>query len=132
MDIQKIGIVGSGTMGSGIAQVAAHTGGFEVLLCDREQRFLDRGMETIRKGLSRIVQKGGMDEQGMQAALARITITTDLTALAQTDFIIEAASENLQIKEKIFRTLDGLCSPDKVLASNTSTSVSSVPSSVSR
>ncbi|MCX7774688.1 MAG: 3-hydroxybutyryl-CoA dehydrogenase [Spirochaetaceae bacterium] len=121
MDIQKIGIVGSGTMGSGIAQVAAHAGSFEVLLCDVEQRFLDRGMETIRKGLSRIVQKGGMDEQGMQAVLARITTTTDLTALAQTDFIIEAASENLQIKEKIFRTLDGLCPPDKVLASNTST-----------
>ncbi|MCX8014229.1 MAG: 3-hydroxybutyryl-CoA dehydrogenase [Rectinema sp.] len=121
MDIQKIGIVGSGTMGSGIAQVAAHAGGFEVLLCDIEQRFLDRGMETIRKGLSRIVQKGGMDEQGMQAVLARITTTTDLAALAQTDFVIEAASENLQIKEKIFRTLDGLCSQDKVLASNTST-----------
>lgn len=121
MEIRKIGIVGSGTMGSGIAQVAAHTGGFEVLLCDVDRKFLERGLDSIRKGLSRLVQKSSLDEAGMQTVLARISTTTDLSELAQTDFIIEAASENLSIKESIFKTLDGLCPPDKVLASNTST-----------
>lgn len=121
MEIQTIGIVGSGTMGSGIAQVAAHAGGFKVLLCDVDRKFLERGLDIIRKGLSRLVQKGSLDEAGMQAVLANISTTTDLSNLAQTDFIIEAASENLAIKEGIFKTLDGLCPPDKVLASNTST-----------
>ncbi|GAB6277429.1 MAG: 3-hydroxybutyryl-CoA dehydrogenase [Rectinema sp.] len=121
MEIKTIGIVGSGTMGSGIAQAAAYTGNFKVILCDVQQSFIDRGLENIKRGLQRVVQKGGLDEPGMNEVLSKIAGSTDLAMIARADFIIEAASENLEIKAKILDSLDTLCEPDKIIASNTST-----------
>jgi len=119
MDIQRIGVIGAGTMGNGIAHVFAR-GGFSVILCDVEQRFLERGLATIGKNLEREVAKGKISADDKAAALDRIHPVTDRAKVADCDFVIEAATEKFEIKTEIFRDLDRLTRPGIILASNTS------------
>jgi len=119
MNMRRVGVVGAGTMGNGIAHVFARSG-FDVTLCDVEQRFLDRGLDTISKNLDREVSKGKISAEEKAASLKRITPVVDRSKLAPCDFVVEAATEKLEIKTEIFRDLDKTCRPEVVLASNTS------------
>jgi 3-hydroxybutyryl-CoA dehydrogenase len=119
MEIKSVGVVGAGTMGNGIAHVFAKSG-FDVVLCDVEQRFLDRGLETIGKNLEREVAKNKLSAEQRTAALGRIRPVVERKALAACDFIVEAATEKLEIKTALFRELDALCRPEVILSSNTS------------
>ena len=114
MAIKLIGVVGAGTMGNGIAHVFAR-GGYDVILCDLEQRFLDRGLETINRNLDREVAKNKISADDKVAALKRIKPVVDRGALGACDFVVEAATEKFEIKAKIFRDLDRICRPDIVL-----------------
>ncbi|HWR36071.1 MAG TPA: 3-hydroxybutyryl-CoA dehydrogenase [Clostridia bacterium] len=118
-DIRNVGVIGAGTMGNGIAHVFAKSG-YSVTLVDVEQRFLDRGMQTITKNIEREVAKNKLTADDRDAALKRITPALDRKQLAACDFIVEAASERFEIKMEIFRDLDQICRPEIVLASNTS------------
>jgi len=118
-EIRTVGVLGAGTMGNGIAHVFAR-GGLSVRLCEVEQRFLDRGLETIRRNLGREVAKAKLTQDEMAATLARIEGTLDRGALAECDFVIEAATEKFEIKRQIFAELDGLLPGHVILASNTS------------
>jgi 3-hydroxybutyryl-CoA dehydrogenase len=119
MEIKRVGIIGAGTMGNGIAHVFARSG-YEVVLCDVEQRFLDRGLATIDKNLEREVAKNKITAQDKAAALARIISVTDRAKLAPCDLVVEAATEKFAVKAEIFRDLDTICRPEIILASNTS------------
>jgi 3-hydroxybutyryl-CoA dehydrogenase len=119
MEIKKVGIVGAGTMGNGIAHVFAR-GGYSVVLCDVEQRFLDRGIATITKNLDREVAKGKISADDKASALKQIEGVTDRGRLAECDFIVEAATEKFEVKTEIFRDLDRVTRPEVILASNTS------------
>ena len=119
MDIKRVGVVGAGTMGNGIAHVFARSG-FSVVLCDVEQRFLDRALETIGKNLEREVQKNKITIDDKAAALKRIEPVTARARVAECDFIVEAATEKFEIKREIFRDLDQLARAEVILASNTS------------
>ncbi len=119
MKIEKIMVIGAGQMGAGIAQVAAQSG-FEVWMRDISQDYLDRGMATIEKFLGRSVDKGYLATDERDAALARIHPTLDLAPAAGVDIAIEAATENLDIKKRIFEELDGVCPEGAILATNTS------------
>ncbi len=114
-----IGVVGSGTMGNGIAQTAA-TKGFNVIVCDISDEFLTRAVGNIGKSLDRFVKKETLTEADKTAALARIETTTKLEDLKDCALIVEAATENFEIKKQIFQTLDQNCPPETILASNTS------------
>jgi len=119
MSIQTIGVIGAGQMGNGIAHVAAQ-GGFSVLMQDISEVFVAKGLATIDKNLQRGVDKGKFSTEEKSAVLARIKTTTRLGDLAQCDLVIEAAPEKWQIKKEIFETLDAVCKPGTILASNTS------------
>jgi len=119
MNIQTVGVVGAGTMGNGIAHVFARNG-FKVILCEVEQRFLDRGLETIGKNLDREVAKNKISAADKTATLGRIEGVLDRGKLAGCDFVVEAATEKFEIKTQIFRDLDKVCRPEIILASNTS------------
>jgi len=119
MDIQRVGIVGAGTMGNGIAHVFARNG-YRVILCDLEQKFLDRALATITKNLDREVAKAKIADADKSATLERIQTVTDRAKLAECDFVVEAASEKLEIKSELFRDLDRICRTEIILASNTS------------
>jgi 3-hydroxybutyryl-CoA dehydrogenase len=119
MEIQRVGVVGAGTMGNGIAHVFAR-GGCDVVLCDVEQRFLERAIQTVGKNLEREVAKGKITAEDKAAALRRIRTVTDRGQLADCDFVIEAATEKFEIKAEIFRELDRVTRPEIILASNTS------------
>jgi 3-hydroxybutyryl-CoA dehydrogenase len=119
MTIQRVGVIGAGTMGNGIAHVFAR-GGYGVLLCDVEQRFLDRALETIGKNLEREVAKNKITVDDKAAALKCIQPVTDRGKLADCDFVIEAATEKFEIKTEIFRDLDRITRTEIILASNTS------------
>ena len=119
MAINKVGVIGAGTMGNGIAHVFAKSG-YSVLLNDIDQKFLDRAYETIGKNLEREVSKQKISAQDKEAALGRITRSVDRKPLAGCDFIIEAATEKFDIKRELFRELDAMCRPEVILASNTS------------
>jgi 3-hydroxybutyryl-CoA dehydrogenase len=119
MSIQHIGVIGAGTMGNGIAHVFAR-GGFNVTLCDVEQRFLDRALATIGKNLDREVAKEKISAEERSTALQRIATVIDRAGLSDCDFVIEAATERFEIKTEIFRDLDRLTRPEVILASNTS------------
>ena len=119
MPIQRVGVIGAGTMGNGIAHVFARTG-YDVVLCDVEQRFLDRGLETIGKNLDREVAKNKITAADKSATLGRITPVVDRAQLAGCDLVVEAATEKFEIKAEIFRDLDRLTKPEVILASNTS------------
>lgn len=119
MNISTAGVIGAGTMGNGIAQTLAMYG-IEVRLCDISEDALTRALTTIRHSLSRMAQKGLLAESAIDAILARIHGSTDLNSLRSVQIVIEAASENLAVKEQIFRQLDAIVSPQTLLASNTS------------
>ncbi len=119
MPIQRVGVIGAGTMGNGIAHVFARSG-YEVVLCDVEQRFLDRGLDTIGKNLDREVAKNKITDADKAAALGRITPALDRAKLVNCDLVVEAATEKFEIKAEIFRDLDRLMKPEVILASNTS------------
>jgi 3-hydroxybutyryl-CoA dehydrogenase len=119
MTIETIGVVGAGTMGNGIAHVCAKAG-FNVILVEVEQRFLDRGLAAINKNLGREVDKAKLTAAERDAALARIHPTLSRDALAACQLIIEAASERFEIKQQLFQQLDQLCPAETILASNTS------------
>lgn len=119
-DIDSIGVVGAGTMGSGIAQVAA-TNGYDVVMRDIEDEFVQHGFDTIEGSLDRFVGKEKMSKEVAEATVDRITGTTDLEDLADCDFVVEAAVENMEIKQDIFADLDEVLPEDVVLATNTST-----------
>ncbi len=120
MEIKKIGVVGAGTMGHGIALVSAQTG-YEVVMRDITQEFVDNGMNAIHKFLSKGVEKEKITADDREDILSRITGTTDMDDLKDCDLIIEAVIEDVNIKEKVFSELDKLCKPETILASNTST-----------
>jgi 3-hydroxybutyryl-CoA dehydrogenase len=119
MNIQRVGVVGAGTMGNGIAQVFAGSG-FRVLLCDVEQRLLNRALDTIGKNLDREVAKAKIAAEDKPATLERIQTAMDFTRLSGYTFVIEAATEKFEIKAQIFRELDRLIAPEGILATNTS------------
>jgi 3-hydroxybutyryl-CoA dehydrogenase len=118
-EIKTVGVIGAGTMGNGIAHVFARSG-FRVLLCEVEQRFLDRGLETIRRNLGREAEKGKISLADVDDALARIQGTLHRTDLAEADFVVEAATEKFDVKKALFVELDGIAKPGVILASNTS------------
>jgi 3-hydroxybutyryl-CoA dehydrogenase len=119
MQIKTVGVVGAGTMGNGIAHVFARSG-YDVILCDVKQEFLDRGLATIGKNLEREVAKNKITAEDRDHALLRIKPVTDRKALAPCDFVVEAATEKVDIKSELFRDLDRLLRPEVILASNTS------------
>ena len=119
MPIECVGVIGAGTMGNGIAHVFARSG-YQVTLCDVDQRFLDRALANIGKNLDREVAKGKIAAEDKAAALKRIVPALDRAQLAPCDFVIEAATEKFEIKAEIFRDLDRICRPEVLLASNTS------------
>ncbi|MGG3736619.1 3-hydroxybutyryl-CoA dehydrogenase [Aeribacillus pallidus] len=119
MAIKKVMVVGAGQMGSGIAQVCAQAG-YEVILNDLKQEFVERGLGVISKNLSRQVNKGRLTEEEKEAVLARITSSVDLKDGHDVDLVIEAAVENMEIKQKIFAELDEITPAHAILASNTS------------
>jgi 3-hydroxybutyryl-CoA dehydrogenase len=117
--IQNVGIIGAGTMGSGIAHVFARSG-FNVILCDIEQSFLDKSLTRIRTNLGREAAKGKLTSEEVELATNRIQLTTDRSRLAVADFAVEAASERFEIKSDIFRWLDAILPSKAILATNTS------------
>ncbi|HME34231.1 MAG TPA: 3-hydroxybutyryl-CoA dehydrogenase [Candidatus Sulfotelmatobacter sp.] len=119
MNIQKVGVVGAGTMGNGIAHVFARSG-FSVVLCDIEHSFLERALNSITRNLDREMAKNKITAEDKAAALERIQPVTRREHLAECDFVIEAATEKFDIKTEIFRDLDRLTRPEIILASNTS------------
>ncbi len=119
MDVKTVFVVGAGQMGAGIAQVAAQAG-LKVYLRDIEQRFVDKGLGTIDRNLSRDVEKGRRTAEEKAAILGRITGVTALEPAAEADMVIEAVVENLQVKLDLFKALDAICPPHAILASNTS------------
>jgi len=119
MEIETIGVVGAGQMGNGIAQVAAMSG-LQVIMRDIKEEFVQRGLQNIIKFFSRNIEKGRMSSEEKEVTLGRIKTTVDNAKLSGCDFVIEAATENEEIKFRIFRDLDELCRPEAILASNTS------------
>lgn len=115
----RLAVIGAGLMGSGIAQVAAQAG-WQVTLRDLDDAATTRGLTAARRSLERFAAKGAVDPEDVEAALARITPTTDLEAAADADVVVEAVFERIEIKHEVFRTLDKICRPDAVLATNTS------------
>ena len=114
-----IGVIGAGTMGNGIAQTAANAG-FDVVMCDVDVAFVERGLTNIGKSLDRFVKKETMTEEQKGEVLALIKTTTSLDDVKNCSLVVEAASENFEIKKQIFEKLDQICGPDTILSSNTS------------
>src|SRR5205085_4766623 len=119
MEIKRVGVVGAGTMGNGIAHVFARSG-YDVLLCDVEQQYLDRALEIISKNLDREAAKGKISATDKSAAIGRIEAVVDRGKLAACDFVVEAATEKFEIKAQLFRDLDRICRSEIILSSNTS------------
>ncbi len=119
MELKTIGIVGAGTMGNGIAQAFA-VSGFDVILTDISEAAVQKGVATISGSLDRLIKKEKMTAEQKAAALAKIQTATDVAALKGVDLIIEAATENFELKTKIFKQLDELAKPEAIIASNTS------------
>jgi 3-hydroxybutyryl-CoA dehydrogenase len=119
VEIEKIAVIGAGTMGNGIAQVCAASG-YAVTMIDVIPAALEKGLQTIRKSLSKLAEKGRLSEEQKGAALKAITTAGELGAAAGADLAIEAATENVELKLKIFRDLDAIARPGVILASNTS------------
>ncbi len=116
----KVGVIGAGTMGAGIAQAFAVTDGYEVVLCDIKQEFADGGKAKIEKNLSKQVAKGRMEQAKADAVLAKITTSGDNAAVADCDLVVEAAIERMDLKQQLFQQLDKIVKPEAILASNTS------------
>ncbi|MFH1487348.1 MAG: 3-hydroxyacyl-CoA dehydrogenase family protein [Pseudomonadota bacterium] len=132
MKVEKLGIVGAGTMGNGIAQLAAQIG-CDVIMRDIEESFVERGRKNIEKFLSKSVEKGKIQTEEKDAILGRIKGTTKMDDLKDADLVIEAVIENLELKKQVFKELDELCGPEVVLASNTSSmSLTEIASATNR
>ena len=115
----KVGVIGAGTMGSGIAQAFAVTDGYEVVLCDISEEFAAGGKQRIEKNLSRLVSKGKMEQAKMDDILGRITTWLN-DKVADCDLVVEAALERMDLKKELFSKLQGICKPETIFASNTS------------
>jgi 3-hydroxybutyryl-CoA dehydrogenase len=132
VEIRKVGVVGLGTMGAGIAQVSVQSG-FETVGREVSKELAERGRSTIDRYLTRGVEKGRLSREERDAALGRLTLTTDLADLAGCDLVIEAVLEELELKREIFAELDRLARPEAVLATNTSAlSVSEIAEATTR
>ena len=132
MEIKRIGVVGAGAMGNGIAQVAAQIG-CDVVMRDIEMKFVEGGMKKIEGFLSRSVEKGKMDSKEKDTIIGRIRGTTDMDALNEVDFVVEAVLEDMDLKKRVFKELDELCRPDVILATNTSSmSITEIGASTKR
>lgn len=130
--MEKIFVLGAGTMGAGIVQAFAQKG-HEVIVRDIKQEFVDRGLTGINKGLSRLVSKGKMTEEVKEEILSRITGTVDMNMAADCDLVVEAAVENMEIKKKIFAELGEICKEETILATNTSSlSITEVATATNR
>jgi 3-hydroxybutyryl-CoA dehydrogenase len=132
MEIKKIGVVGAGTMGNGITQISSQIG-CDVVMMDIEMRFVEGGMTSIDKFLSKSVEKGKMTAEEKDAVIGRIKGTTDMADLKDVDFVIEAVIEDVELKKRVFRNLDELVRPEVILATNTSSmSITEIAASTSR
>ena len=118
-EIKKVGVLGCGLMGSGIAQIAA-AAGYDTVVRDVSKELLDRGRAAIEKSLARFVEKGKLEAAARDATLKRLTFTTAVADLKGVDIVIEAITEDLGLKNALFKELDGLCGPATIFASNTS------------
>ncbi|GAB6139262.1 3-hydroxybutyryl-CoA dehydrogenase [Halanaerobaculum tunisiense] len=117
--MKKVGVIGAGTMGSGIAQVIAASG-YDVVLRDIEEEYVEKGLAGIKKNLERSVKKDRLTEDQKEETLERIDTTTDIEDLADADLVIEAIVENMDIKKDVFKELDKVCKDETIIASNTS------------
>ena len=132
MEIQKIMVVGSGFMGSGIAQVAIQAG-YEVLLNDTTEALVKKGETTLSNDLDRQVKKGKMSEADKTTLLSKVSLSTSLDDAIAADFVVEAAFENFEVKRGIFQKLDKVCRPEVIFATNTSSlSITKLAAAVSR
>ena len=130
--MEKIFVLGAGTMGAGIVQAFAQKG-YEVIVRDIKDEFVERGLAGINKSLSKLVSKGKMTDETKEDILSRISGTTDMNLAADCDLVIEAAIENMKIKKEIFAELDKICKPETILASNTSSlSITEIASATGR
>ena len=128
----KVGVIGAGTMGSGIAQAFAQTEGYEVVLCDINEAFAEKGKEKIAKGLQKKVARGKLSEEEAEAIIGKIT-TGLRDKCADCDLIVEAAFEDMAIKHEMFKELDTLCKPETIFATNTSSlSITEIGAGVNR
>jgi 3-hydroxybutyryl-CoA dehydrogenase len=119
MDIKTIGVVGAGTMGNGIAQVCAQAG-YNVIMNDREDAFVQRGLGSISKSLGKLAEKGKFSAEERDTIYGRLTPSTALEDLSRADLVIEAVFEKLEVKREVLARLDAICRPETILASNTS------------
>ncbi|NPV13708.1 3-hydroxybutyryl-CoA dehydrogenase [candidate division WOR-3 bacterium] len=117
---RTVGVIGAGTMGSGIAQVFAMAG-YDVVLVDVDQRFLDRGLATIKKSLDKLVEKGKMTADAGETTRARIKPNLTVEACQECGLVVEAVTEDVKLKRELFRKLDSVCPAETILATNTST-----------
>ena len=132
MAIEKVAVIGAGTMGNGIAQVFAHKG-FPVTMIDIKDEFVQRGAAAIDKSLSRLVKKEKITEDEKKEILGRVSTSTELSAAADADLVVEAVFEDFDVKTKIFGELDGVCGSDVIFASNTSSiSITAIGAATSR
>jgi len=132
LKIEKIGVIGAGTMGNGIAHVSALSG-FDTVLVDVKDEFVQGGFDTIYKNMHRQVKKEKISQPELEASMNRITLSTDYNQLSACDLIIEAATENKDIKLNIFKELDNICKSETILASNTSSiSINKIASATQR
>lgn len=130
--VETVGVVGAGTMGAGIAQVAA-TAGYDVVMRDVEEEYVENGFESVENSLGRLVKRDSLDQETADAARDRITGTTELADLADADLVVEAVLENMEIKRDVFGDLDEITSEGTVLATNTSTlSVTTIAAATER
>ncbi len=130
--VKTVAVLGAGTMGNGVAHVFARAG-YDVILRDVEQRFLDRGLETIAKNLDREMKKQKITAEDKSATLAHLRPTTDMAALAAADFAVEAVPEQLELKTRVLKDADAVLRPGVILASNTSSiSISRLAGEISR
>ncbi len=132
MEIKKIGVLGAGTMGNGIAQIAAQAG-YEVTMRDIEDRFVEAGMSRINKNLDRSIEKGRINSEDKENTLKNINATVDINLMKDADFIIEAVIENVDVKKTVFKELEALCGPNVIFGTNTSSiSITELAASTSR
>ncbi|MBC8257111.1 MAG: 3-hydroxybutyryl-CoA dehydrogenase [Candidatus Marinimicrobia bacterium] len=132
MKIKSIGVIGAGTMGNGIAHVSVLSG-FDTILMDIKDEFVQRGLSTIQKNMDRQVKKEKISQSDMDTSINRLTLSTDYNQLTECELVIEAATENEDIKLNIFKILDDICIPETILASNTSSiSINKIASATQR
>tara|TARA_B100001113_G_scaffold228615_1_gene187652 strand:- start:258 stop:1106 length:849 start_codon:yes stop_codon:yes gene_type:complete len=132
MDIEHIAVIGSGQMGNGIAQVAA-SAGYTVTMVDIKEEFLNKGMDTITRSLNKLVSKERVTQEAADAAISRITTSTDTNSCASADLVVEAIPEIPELKFSTFSNLDSICKDSTILATNTSSiSIDSIAASTSR